>query len=237
MKEWARMPSYWLRDEDCYPLPKMKWIGSNKADQIAALMLYIIIVHHASSKVSIDSKEPGLCTLTYTKLGDISGLSRAKISGGLKILFNLGVITNIGTTRKKIYKIENYTNRAGWAKLPAMGLYNKSYETLHAFHKFKLRSKNELNAMKIYLIIIAFRSDTTNYAQIGYEKICEYTGMYRNEIKSAISLLINLGLVQVDSRGNSEINQYSVTNMYRLCYLEPYKHRGTSGRDLADATN
>lgn len=231
MKEWVRMPSYWLRDENHFPLPDMKWAGDNKADQIAALMVYIILVHHANDKITKQKKELGLCSLTYTELCDISGISRSKISGGIKILINIGVISEISTGRNNIYKIENYGSQGGWGKLPARRLYDSNHEKVHAFHRFNLRSKNELNALKIYLLIVALRDNSTNYAKVGYDRISEYTGIHRNQIKSAISLLINLGLLQVDT-ANSEVNQYSTVNMYRLSYLEPYKHRGTTAKAL-----
>ncbi len=200
MKEWAKMPSFWIRDKDNFPFPGMKWSGSKKSDQIAALMVYIILVHHAEQAT-------GLCSLTYTKLSDISGLSRAKISGGINILKQLGVIDLIGQGRNNIYKIENFEMHSGWAKLPAQGLYNSNYEKIPAFHKFHLRSKNELNAIKIYLLIVALRNNALNYTKIGYERISEYTGIHRNEIRSALSLLINLRLLQVDTE-DSDINQF-----------------------------
>lgn len=229
MKEWSRMPSYWLRDEQRLPLPDMKWVGANKADQIAALMIYVVLVHNASDTPSAGNPDIGISRLTYTEIGDITGLSRAKISGGLKILTSIGAILLIESGRKNIYKIVNFGDKSGWAKLPAKGLYTKDFRKIEAFHKFHLRSKNELNAMKIYLIIVALRSNATNYAQVGYDKLSKYTGIHRNEIKSAISLLINLEMVQVDST-TSDINQYAIVNMYRLCHLEAYRHRGTASR-------
>lgn len=232
MKEWVKMPSYWVRDKDNLPLPDLKWIGAKKADQIAALMIYIILVQHANDSVTKDKKEIGLCSLTYTDIGDISGLSRAKISGGIKVLVNLQVISEISEGRNNIYKITNYGANSGWAKLPARGLYDKNIEKINAFHQFHLRTKNELNAIKIYLLIVSLRNNSINYAQVGYSKISEYTGIHRNEIKTAISLLINIDLIQVDSI-SSEINEYSTVNMYRLTKLEPYKHRGTTAKDIA----
>lgn len=232
MKEWSRMPSYWLRDESVLPLTAMKWVGKNKSDQIAALMIYIVLVHNASDKPSAGNPDVGISKLTYSEIGDITGLSRTKISGGLRILLELGVILSIGQGRNNVYKIANYEERGGWAKLPAKGLYTKDFSKIEAFHKFHLRLKNELNALKLYLIIIALRNNATNYAQVGYEKLSSYTGVHRNEIKSALSLLINLELIQVDSEP-SEINQFATVNMYRLCYLETYKHKGTTGRKQA----
>ena len=229
MKEWARMPSYWIRDEDQLPLAKLKWSGPDKTDQIAGLMLYVVLTHHANTEVTKDLSEPGLCALTYTQLSDITGLSRKKVAGGLRVLRGLNLISEISTGRNNVYQIENYGSHAGWAKLPARGLYSRDQQTLHAFHKFKLRSKNELNALKIYLLIIAQRTNTTNYAVISYDRISTYTGIARNEIRAAISLLVNLGLVHVDV-GSSNLNNYSVMNLYRPSYLEAYKHRGTTAK-------
>lgn len=231
MREWARMPSHWLVNENSLPLVKMRWSGVEKADQIAALMLYIVFVHHANKYVTIKLPMAGLCALTYTELGDLIGISRTKISAGLKILVEIGVISRFGEGRNNILQIENYANKAGWAKLPAKGLYSVGNEMIHAFHKFKLRSKHELNALKIYLIIVAFRDIKTNYAKISYDRISHYTGVHRNDIKTALSLLVVLGMVHVDS-SKSDLNMYATVNMYRLCYLEPYKHRGTTAKEL-----
>lgn len=227
------MPSYWLRDEQQPSLPEMKWVGTQKSDQIAALMIYVVLVHNASDKPSAGNPEVGISRLTYTEIGEITGLSRAKISGGLKILLELQVISSIGLGRNNVYKIVNFEAHGGWAKLPAKGLYSKDYRKIEAFHKLHLRSKNELNALKLYLTIVALRNNATNYAQVGYEKLAGYTGVHRNEIKSALSLLINLELIQVDS-ATSETNQFATVNMYRLCHLEPYKHKGTTARKLGE---
>ena len=86
MKEWVKMPSDWIRDKDQSLLPSMKWSGDNKADQIAALMLHIVLVHHANPEPVTDRQDIGLVKLTYSELGAIVGISRAKISGGLKLL-------------------------------------------------------------------------------------------------------------------------------------------------------
>lgn len=231
MKEWARMPSYWIREEDVLLLRTMRWVDPDKANQIAGLMLYMVLVHHASTEPTIDKPEAGLCSLTYSELSEITGLSRAKVAGGLSVLINLNIISQIGTGRNNIYKIAKFDAKSGWAKLPAKGLYSRDLKSIPAFQRFHLRSKNELNALKLYLLVVALRNDKTNYAQVGYERINHYTGIHRNEIKSAASLLINLGLIQVDS-GSSEINDHATSNMYRLCYLETYKHRGTTTRGI-----
>lgn len=100
---------------------------------------------------------------------------------------------------------------------------------VQAFTSFKLRSKVELHALKIYLVIVAFRNNSTNYTQLSYEKISEYAFVQKNDIKSALSLLVTNKLIQIDSI-STELNEFSTSNIYRLCHLEVYKHRGTNGR-------
>lgn len=226
MREWSRMPSSWIRDKDL-PLEKLKWNGDRKADQIAALMVYIVLVHHANTAETPRLPVKGTCDLTYTQISDITSLSRSKISGGLKILIGMGLIEQIHVGRNNIYQVSNFNNKSGWAKLPCKGLYSKNSQRIRAFEYFKLRAKNELNALKIYLLIVSFRNTATNYAQVSYRKISEYTGTQQNDIRPALSLLVNLTLIHIDT-GNSEINQYSTINLYRPCHLEAYKHRGTT---------
>lgn len=223
------MPSGWIIGKDRLALRNMKWVGTDKADNIAALMLYIVLIHHANIKQTERFQEVGLCSLSYTKLMDITGTSRAKVAGGLRVLIKAGIVSEISTGRNNIYKVENFGRDQGWAKLPAKGFYSDNYKKIKAFHRFNLRLKNELNALKMYLLIVAFRNRQTNYAKIGYEKIIEYTGIHRNEIKSALSLLVGFNLIQIDSE-NRDIDTFSTVNMYRLCHLEPYKHRGTMER-------
>lgn len=227
MKEWVRMPSAWLTDSES-PLRKMRWSGSGKADQIAALMLYIVLVHHACDIPTSVFPKSGVCKLSYTQLSDITSLSRAKIAGGLKLLCKIRVIEIISNGHSNSFYINNYENKSGWAKLPAKGLYARQYTHINAFSDFHLRKKNELNALKVYLVILALRNIKTNYAKVGYDKLSQYTGVHRNELKSAISLLINLELVRVDS-GSSEKNEFATVNLYRPCFLESYKHQGTVG--------
>lgn len=200
------MPSKWIRDLDQQepPLKQMKLRAYGVADQVAAMMLYIVFVHRANTKITIDRPILGECSLTYSHLGEITGLSRAKISAGIKLLDKIGLIGVNRDERNDKYIVSNYPadGESGWAKLPAKGLCKEldrgkksgdndgeipKYLKIDVFHKFKLRSKAEANALKLYLLIIAFRSEKTNSANIGYDKISEYMGILRKDIRTAIS--------------------------------------------------
>lgn len=233
MKKWVRMPSYWVRADEAQPLANMRWSGQSKSDQIAALMTYIVLVHHANDAVTADFPDVGYCRLTYDRLSEITGLSRAKVSGGLRILEALELIESKCVGRSNTYRVLNFGNRSGWAKLPAKDLYTKDMRRIPAFHGFKLRSKVELNALKMYFLVLSLRSNEQNFAMVSYDKINLYTGIARNDVKSAISFLVTHGLIQVEQQA-SDINEFSTANKYRPCFIEPYKHMGTTGRLAAE---
>ncbi len=220
------MPSFWLRDEDRGVLKGMRWVGPEKADQIAALMVYIVLVHRASNEATPGDPDIGVARITYSGLSDITGLSRAKISGGLKILRELDAIDVESHGKSNSYRITSYKKKSGWAKLPTRGLYSKDGRTIPAFHQFHLRLKVELNALKLYLLILALRNDEMNYAKVSYKRLSERTGVPQTEVRSAISFLTALGLIHVDKE-STDLNAYSTVNIYRPCHLDRYNHRGT----------
>ena len=235
MKEWVKLPTAVLRDVTHSPLGRMTWKGQNKSDYIAALMVYIVLVHHVNDHDSISAGGKGTVTLSYDKLSDLTGISRTKVSKGLKVLDSLSMIETKLVGRTNVYSIINFECLSGWAKLPARGLYDKGMSIVQGFTSFNLRSKVELHALKIYLVITAFRNNATNHTQLSDEKISEYSFVQKNDIKSALSLLVANKLIQVDSIP-TELNEFSTSNVYRLCHLEVNKHRGTIGRSTTLAT-
>src|ERR1035438_4065606 len=67
-----------------------------------------------------------------------------------------------------------------------------------AFDDFRLRNATELNALKLFFLFVAQRGRDTNMANIGYDKIEEYTAIDRSKIKAAISRLVTIPLVYVE---------------------------------------
>lgn len=236
MKEWVRMPSYWLRSEPDPLLASLHWIGPSRSDHIAALMLYMVLVHHANDQPTTQFESVGWAAMTYSEISDITGLSRAKIAGGLRILAELDAIEISAVGRRNLYHVNGFGEPSGWAKLPARGLYSRDLRRIPAFHALKLRSRVELHALKAYLMIVALRNNKTNYAIVSYERLGEYTGIARNDIKPALSLLVTQALIYVD-QGDAAVNTFSTMNMYRPRYLDTYRHRGTVGRSTEFLAN
>jgi len=221
MQEWVSLPTEWIEDGG---LKKVRW-KKHGSDGTAALMLLVAIAHYAEQD---EGESEGQARVTYDVLADATGLSRTKIAGGLGVLIGRKIIIQ---GDRSIYTLRNFSRTAGgWGKLPAKGLYRGP--AIAAFHEFNLRSARELNALKLYLLIVSRRDRKTNFAHMTYDQIEEYAGIERDNIRSAVSLLAGLGLVHVE-HFKSDVNAYGIANAYRLAHIDPYRHMGTTGRKIA----
>jgi hypothetical protein len=223
IKEWVRLPSKWIND---HGLQSLRWKnGGEGSDNIAALMALTVVAHQAD-------EETGIARVTYDQFCDTTGLSRAKISAGLDVLENIEVIEREPGEVRSTFKLTNYTP-SGWAKLPARSMY--ALGSIAAFKEFSLRRVAELDALKLFFLFVAMRSNKANLALIGYDRIHLYTAIHRIRIKTAISFLASLSLVYVEHIPSRE-SPNGVANAYRIVGLSPYNHMGTRGRgmDIAD---
>jgi len=215
------MPSQWIMYPDQYNggLTAFEWRGNDRSDNIAALMVYIAIVHHVNEVSIPQFSEPGCTKLPYSELQEITGLSRKKISGGLKILKALSIITADTSGKTTVYKLVNNNFDQYWAKLPFQYLYSGRH--ISFFNSCNLRKRVELDALKIYLLLVAFRDNNINHAAIAYPKMAIYTGIDRNRIRHALSLLVAHELISVDQivqRASGDEGPRAV-NYYRILGL------------------
>jgi hypothetical protein len=219
MRKWVRLPSNWIRRKE---LRELRWERDGRgSDNTAALMTLIAIAHHANAK-------DGITRLTYDALCSMTGLSRAKLSNGLDVLERIKVVERTPEGRSS-YKLSNFNLNGGWAMLPAKSMYSSG--KIIAFNDFHLRNATELNALKLFFLFVSQRGTDTNMANIGYDKIEDYTAIDRSKIKAAISRLAVIPLVYVEQIP-SKRNELGFANAYRIVGLNPYKHMGTMGRGL-----
>jgi DNA-binding transcriptional ArsR family regulator len=237
MREFAKMPSDWIRNPT---KPGLAQLQSGRrqgyAEYVAALMLYIAIVHNANQEPNQDYAAEGYAKLSYSDFEKIVGLSRATISSGLKVLEEQKIIAVDKGRRTSVYQLPDYNPKKGWAKLPYRYFYKEG--AIRFFSDFHLRKVTELNALKLYLLVTAFRNNESNLTMIAYEKIHQYTGIPVNDIRSALSLLVTLELIQIDRvtevmQDEAEALSLRSKNIYRLPGLKG-KHLGnTSSDDVA----
>lgn len=208
---WCIMPIVPIQKE--LVLTTLSW-KDHKSDGVAGLMVYIAILF------GIDGRPPendGHISgrFTYSYLEDVTLLSRAKIAKGLAVLEAKSLLLRESLPSGNNYFIK--VQRGGWGKLPRQFLLNDSGEC-KPFKKFNLRSKDELNMLKLYLLLLTFRDNKSNTASIGYDKIEGYTGIFRGEIKKAVSQLIAHNMITVDcaANANDDTAYHGTHNMYKI---------------------
>ncbi|MCJ2085035.1 hypothetical protein MKK88_03365 [Methylobacterium sp. E-005] len=221
LRPWVMLPSAWIQRGG---LCNFRWERNGAGSgNTMALMLLIVIAHQAD----IDT---GVARITYDQFEAITDKSRAKIAKGITTLKRHMLIDVEGASRST-FKICNYRRDRGWAALPAKHLYDKD-GCIAMFKGFTLRSPNELAALKIYLLIAAYRDRDTNSTSIGFDKISELTGIDRAQIRLAKSHLIASSLMHVDPTKPDGAAAYFI---YRLYGLYPRRHAGSTGRGDATA--
>lgn len=228
MTDWVRIPTGWIRDQSRPGLVAFRWSRAEGAADLAALMLYIVILHRVG-QVDERHQQDGLA-LSYGEMETASDLSRPLISKGLRVLESRGLITSAGPHRGTVrtYKVSGFPVHSGWAKLPAKRLYS-SDGVITAFRHVKLRSRVELHAIKLYLLLIAMRDVRTNLARISYPVIETYIAVPTNDLKAAISWLVAHELIRVESVASVQ-NSFGVSNAYRIAHIESRRHMGTTLR-------
>lgn len=215
MRPFARMPRQWILDSG---LRRFMWRGRDKSTHAAALMAYIAIVQRANN---------GVAVLSLEQLAHATYLSRQKVHDATELLHAVGLVAKqSGTGRSgSAYTLCDYDKT--WQKLPALTVTEKGKALL--FKDFHLRKKAELDALKLYLLLVAFRDDSDNSTKISYDKIEEYTGIERNSIKSAIDVLIHHNFIRLESL--APLNwDFGKMNVYRIRGVNSHLHRGTTGR-------
>lgn len=214
--DWVRLPTRWIEQKG---LIDFAWVTGGGGDQIAALLTLIAIAHRTDEK--------GIARITYDEIERATNVSRAKIAGGLDVLETRKLIQR-EPDGQSTYLLEDFDLKSGWAKLPARGLYRNGM--MGFTQQFRLRDRTELNALKIYLLIVSRRSRDLNMALLNYETISNYTGLQRHQIKRALGTLNLCGLIQIE-RVRSWESDIGKANAYRLSHLDSNRHQGTMDVD------
>lgn len=213
---FVKLPVRWI---DAGGLNAFRW-GQGGSDETAALMLLTVLAHHMDP-------DDGSVRLTYDQLCHAGSLSRAKVAGGLAILEARGLVERV-TGQRSGYRVCNYNPEANWAKLPVRGLYRLG--RVHAFTEFKLRSRVEMDALKLYLLFAARRHKDLNMAPISYERITANAGVANDRIRPALNILAVNDLVHTE-RFTSAQAEGGIAHAYRLTHLDGNRHLGTIGRE------
>lgn len=238
---WVQVPASELLET----LQQMKWqktMGKSTARDVAALMVYVVLLFLRTERVAnrpmtnaewllggqggeedgevLVTEREYVADATYDDLEHLTGLSRSLISQGLARLIELGRINTAGTNQKRIYVLRWPDLSGRWFKLPCRALVGGGQTGIAAFKTFTLRSKHELNALKLYLYLASVRDNLKQFSEVSYELIHQRIGISERDIRRAINVLTASGLLARVHRDTDRLSNMWGPNQY---YLAGYR--------------
>jgi hypothetical protein len=211
-KPWAMAPTSWIRDGR---IKQFQW-HADKATGTAALMVLYCCIQVARP---CDPSESVLCGgthvvhLTYDDVQALSGLSRASIASAFALLEARGMVLPLPARSR--YALPGLVLGMNWAKLPGRPLLSQG-GTVGAFAKFSLRSRRELDALKLFYYYCSIRDRTTVYSLSAFETIHDAIAIREADIPAANSFLLACGLLARIQQETNAKTKHREANRYFL---------------------
>lgn len=194
---WARLPNQWMAEDGL----KFFRGGAEQGVSMAALKVLVAILCHAeNNSVAKAGPNQGSAALSYTELCNLTGLSRGKVSSGIKKLKEGAFVTvaREGQGGRNRFFLAHYGPNDRYAPLPlkkmwAGGLPSGEMKFLRSLSG---KNRSEFLALKLYLLLCGTRDKRTGAAKISYEGIYRRSGIPEARIRGALSVLYDHGLVR-----------------------------------------
>ncbi|EBV2870047.1 helix-turn-helix domain-containing protein [Escherichia ruysiae] len=212
---WAPMYSWWIQDEVIQSLNWRRNELGRPAGKTAALMIYIAITMKSSEEAGMRPVK-----ITYSRLSEMTGVSRELVREGITILEKLEMVSVEKVGRNNIYTLINKRSKGGWCKIPVKPIMTEDGKVISPFKELRLRRKIELHAIKIFLYLASVRDNHTEFSLASYERIRKAIGISDKDISRALALLSIIGLLARVSSEKAEDNKVNQPNRY---YLVGYK--------------
>lgn len=224
---WAKLPSEWIREG------RLKSIRANEVGAgAAALKVYIAMAMNANYAANSQFPAPGLTDISYSELEYVTGLSRSYIKKGIDRLRDLELICRYGDIipMRYVYDLVGYDSPGvGWAKVPARYLYSpNSGSQSPRLANTSNRGRIAVDSMKVYLTLLAFRSNQANVVLMSYNKIEEYTGIPRRYIRNALDRLVIYSFIHINRQPDTGSGQRSPNEYYLCGDFLGYRSKGLS---------
>ncbi|MBY7431463.1 ArsR family transcriptional regulator, partial [Escherichia ruysiae] len=163
---WAPMYSWWIQDEVIQSLNWRRNELGRPAGKTAALMIYIAITMKSSEEAGMRPVK-----ITYSRLSEMTGVSRELVREGITILEKLEMVSVEKVGRNNIYTLINKRSKGGWCKIPVKPIMTEDGKVISPFKELRLRRKIELHAIKIFLYLASVRDNHTEFSLASYERI------------------------------------------------------------------
>jgi hypothetical protein len=197
---WAKFPTAWLQlgGEAPCPLAALQWSGYRTTGQAALLLLIALAIrlNLARRNRELEVGPANLVAVRYDELQDLVRVARATVSKAIGHLEAWGAIRVHPDGRRSVYELRGVEFNGGWCQLPQSRLLNAGGTALAPFTGGRA-NRFSLNAVKLYVLLMAKRYQRFNTTALGYTAIGRLAGIRREEISNALQQLIALQLVSL----------------------------------------
>lgn len=198
-KKFCMCPTWWVRDEQ--GLGRFS-AGKDAGQNIAALKCVIAI----STAVDFHSRK---AKLSLSDLEILTGLSRPMVIRGLAVLQGFEIVRVGKAGRVHEYELTVLEEDANWGKIP-YDLVLKQLPTLPN------RGAIPLTALKLYLLLIAFRSNASETIAMRYDVIEQRLACQRSQVRPALDILYTHMLISVALVGQERQRLHNVYQVLGL---------------------
>lgn len=201
MARFSSLPTWWVRNLGLIDFEG----GSQAGSSIAALKVVIGLslvmdFHTKTAKNSI------------TDIERLTGLSRPMVCKGIRALEEQGIVEINRDEHVHQYTLTMQDGDSGWAKLP----YERMRKRLPELSN---RGVIPLAAMKIYLLLAAWRPNESVQISVTYDRLRNETGIQKRHIRPALDILYSHSLLRVDVNAMAEQKKKHSNNIYILLGL------------------
>jgi len=224
MSAWAKFPSSWVRPkgEQAGPLKTLLWSDHRTTGLAALVILIALSIRLNQSHKGLDRSletESLEVAVTYDDLQSLTGYARATIAKALMLLEGMAAICIRREGRSNFYALPAIGINGGWCQLPQAHLMDSSSSQIKRLEKLPAK-KVSLNAMKLYVVLLTWRAQRLNTTAMSYSTITKYTGIRREEIRQACSMLVALELAHTtkeeDARSQDDpSNRYVIRGLHK----------------------
>ncbi|HLO07733.1 MAG TPA: hypothetical protein VK198_13885 [Terriglobales bacterium] len=230
---FAMFPISWLKpvpvpgkDLQRYPLAELHW-RDHRAAGIAALLVLMTLavrLNEENKKVVFvkGAERPKKVAVTWDDLQKITGCARATLGKAILLLENWNAISVTKVGRANQYELLHVREDGGWCKLPQTFL-EKNGDPVARFKNLPTNALG-LNALKLYVVLLALRSGRTETTAISFDGITRWTGIRREDIRKAWGFLDGQQLATVTHRRDFRHDVYGANDQsqrYAIVGLTP----------------
>lgn len=200
MTRFGSLLTWWIRDQNL--TLKAFRAGGEAGASIAALKVLLALA------VLVDFRSRSVRS-SLSDLAELTGLSRPMLIKGIKDLEIRGILTVDRDGHINEYKLVATMTDERWAKVP----YDLLRVTLRDLPN---RGAVPLAALKVYLKLLEIRPNPTAKVALSHQKLRDFTGVQKRQIKPALDILFSHRLLHIDaveSEAGSKHNVYRVLGL------------------------